>query len=61
MSDFPQAHTTHTHTTTTTTTVTTGRAHLDVSYIKTVPGILRIVEIVSKPFFSYFSSCSFVF
>jgi len=45
MSDFPQAHTTHT-TTTTTTTVTGGRVHLDVSYIKTVPGILRIVEIV---------------
>jgi len=45
MSDFPQAHTTHT-TTTTTTTVTGGRVHLDVSYIKTVPGILRMVEIV---------------
>jgi len=45
MSDFPQAHTTHT-TTTTTTTVTGGRVHLDVSYIKTIPGILRIVEIV---------------
>jgi len=44
MADFPQSHTTHT--TTTTTTVTAGRVHLDVSYIKTLPGILRIVELV---------------
>jgi len=43
MSDFPQAPTT---TTTTTTTVTGGRLHLDISYIKTIPGILRIVEII---------------
>jgi len=46
MADFPQSHTTHTTTTTTTTTIGGGRIQLDVSYIKTIPGILRIVEIV---------------
>jgi len=44
MADFPQSHTTHT--TTTTTTTSGGRVHLDISYIKTIPGILRIVELV---------------
>jgi len=46
MSDFPQAHTTTTTTTQHTATITTGRIQLDVAYIKTIPGILRIVEIV---------------
>lgn len=56
---FPDSHTTQTSATTTTTTTTViVRPYLEFSYIRTVPGILKIVELVKTQIFCCFSKIS---